>query len=147
MNDPGLGEAINRFTQPRGRTAVTIEVASSSSPGTKYRVWVGPQGPIFCDCPGHKYARGGVRKPCKHMKAVGGTNVRQMAAEVLRMGQSAEQATTSLIELQQAARRASADGAADTIANRVKFLEIQEENEAGEWTVVADVSRFNNLEL
>lgn len=108
--------------------AAVVEVASSSSPGVTYRVWVGEDGPIFCDCPGHKFVRAdGVRRICKHMKAIAGDSVALTTA-------------TSLVRTGTAAPKQHKPG--------IRFIEMQErESTDTAWVTVTDLSRFNNLEV
>ena len=106
------------------KTATVVEVRSDSHPDTLYRVWVGDEGPIFCDCPGHKYARKGRRVICKHMKALGAdAGVLQAAKTVAKTG-----------NVQQ-----PKDG-------RFRFLHVEEEVN-GAWVAVTDAARFAGLEL
>lgn len=110
--------------------AAVLEVASTSTPGKSYRVWVGEAGPIFCDCPAHKFHRGkpaGERPDCKHMRTVrGSTTLAQ--ARAIAAGQTL--ATVAL--------------AGDA---QVRFLELQEETTEGTWVPVTDLRRFTNLDL
>ncbi len=116
-----------------GRNATVLEVESTSSPGTTYRVWVGEDGPIFCDCPAHKFHKGkpaGERPDCKHMKAVRGSEDGATAIELARYG----------------AIGASAPKQQD---RRIRFIELveMEQDNYSETVVIGDLSRFNNLEV
>lgn len=111
------------------RTATVVEVSSDSAPGRTYRVWVGADGPIFCDCPGHKYRHEPVelRPPCKHMRRLGAD------ADVLAEAKAL--ATTP----RTARPRRQPRG-------RFAFLEVQEQTDSGAWVTVTDL-RFSNLEV
>ncbi len=109
-----------------GRKATVVEVSSDSTPGRTYMVWVGAEGPIFCNCPGHKYARHGVRKPCKHMRALGS------ATEIVSWAQTIA-TTKETVPVQSTDRR-------------FRFLEVQEETTEGTWATVSDL-RFRHLEV
>lgn len=110
-----------------GRVATVVEIESTSTPGTWYRVWVDPTGPIFCDCPGHKYARHGVRKPCRHMAAMRASGDFETAAAI--------------------AASAAATASLRATDRRVRFLEIAQEADDGSWVTIGDLSRFANLEV
>lgn len=110
------------------RSATVLEVASSSTPGKSYRVWVDATGPVFCDCPGHKYARGGARRECRHMRTV---------RESVTYGTAVEIATKGTAVAVKAA----------AVDRRIRFLEVQEETSEGTWTTVGDLRRFQHLEV
>jgi hypothetical protein len=105
-----------------------VEVASTSTPRKSYRVWVGADGPEFCDCPGHKFVRkNGQRTVCKHMKALG--------------------ASTALPTAVALAKGTTPTPAAHWDA-RFRFIEVQERtNESSEWMTTVDLTRFNQLEV
>jgi hypothetical protein len=110
-----------------------VEVASSSSPGTWYRVWVDESGPIFCECPAHKFHKGkpaGQRPDCKHMKALRATSDGVTAQELARYGELA----------------ASAPKQQDSNIRFLELIEADEDNYT-EWVSVVDLARFNNLEV
>lgn len=115
------------------RTATVLEVASSSTPGKSYRVWVDASGPIFCDCPGHKFARGGVRKECRHMRDVRGSEVFDAAVEIAKGGRPV-------------APKRPAASKRPVPSERIRLLELQEEIE-GTWVTVGDLCRFHDLEV
>lgn len=133
------------------RLATVLEVESMSTPGRSYRVWVDANGPIFCDCPAHKYPRNGVRSPCKHMRAVSG-----FSTSLARTAEAAKQAGFSMADLSQTmdvvarAYGKYREGPAPTKRStnpRIRLLEMQEETTEGSWVTVGDLSRFNNLEV
>jgi hypothetical protein len=111
------------------RTATVLEVASSSSPGTTYKVWVDATGPIFCNCPGHRFVRAdGKRRTCKHMKAV---------AESVVCGQAMSLAEAGVVP----------KGTELKMGRSIRIIELQEEKTEGTWVTVTDLSRFANLEV
>lgn len=114
-------------------TATVLEVASTSSPDRTYRVWVGEDGPIFCDCPAHKFHKGkpaGERPDCKHMRVVRGSEDGRTASELARYGEVG----------------ASAPQQRD---RRIRFLEIvqMQDDNPSESVVIGTLDRFNNLEV
>lgn len=119
------------------RAATVLEVASTSSPGVTYRVWVAEDGPIFCDCPSHKFQKGkpaGERKPCKHMKAVSAD------ASVL---DDAVALAKSAPDLRVATRRVRR-----STNPHIRIIEVQEQDTTeGAWVTVTDLRRFSNLEV
>lgn len=121
-----------------GRTAAVLEVASTSSDRT-YRVWVAEDGPIFCDCPAHKFHKGkpaGERPPCKHMRALMQNTPVMTTAQAL--------ARTSVAKVAERPRQETVTG-----TSRFRFLEVQEQDTTGAWVTLSgtDLSRFNNLEV
>jgi len=108
--------------------ATVVEVASHSTPGKAYRVWVGADGPLFCECPSHKFVRDGIRRPCKHMRA---------------MAESADLPLAQAL----AYDRPGMPATVKPQDSRFRFIEVQEQNEAGAWSSVLDLARFTNLEV
>ena len=112
-----------------GRTASILEVASTSSPGTTYQVWVDATGVIFCNCPGHRYVRSdGKRRTCKHMKAVAASEL---------FGQAKTLAEAGVVP----------KGTEIKVGRGIRFIEVQEEVSDGSWVTVTDLSRFQHLEV
>lgn len=59
--------------------AIVVEVRSMSNPNKMYRVDL-TNG--RCSCPAWIYQKGGVRKPCKHLRALGYFEVQPMEMQV-----------------------------------------------------------------
>jgi len=60
---------VEMVVPARGGVAyAVVEVPSERDPSKKYRVDVS-QG--RCSCPAWSFQKGGVRKPCKHLRALG----------------------------------------------------------------------------
>jgi hypothetical protein len=118
-----------------GQKATVLEVASHSSPGKFYRVHVGPDGPIFCDCPAHRFTKGkpaGQRPDCKHMRILREDGVALATARVVAA--SVVPASAVFTPPKQ-------------MDSRIRFIEVQEETNEGTWASVSDLRRFNNLEV
>ena len=120
------------------RRATIVEVASHSNPSRSYRVWIDATGPIFCDCPGHKFARGGSRKPCKHMIALDDNSAFTIAVQSLAAVGSTAKAATEAMQRFEAVFKAE---------TRFSVIEIAEEQSDGSWQSSVNVSRFANIEL
>jgi SWIM zinc finger len=116
----------------RMKRAVVMSVESSSSPGKFYRVWVDDAGPIFCECPASRFAKGQIgagRKPCKHMRTMAESSDLATATALAKVGD------LPIVEPRHTDRR-------------VRFIEIQTQDNEGAWTPVAgNLSRFNQLEV
>jgi hypothetical protein len=113
--------------------ATVLEVSSTSTPGRRYRVWVGPDGPIFCECPAHKFHKGkpaGQRPDCKHMRLIRGSDDLSTARSLAQWG------VDGTVVPRQRDRR-------------IRFIELvdMEDNNHSEAVVIGELSRFNNLEV
>lgn len=127
-----------------GKRLAVLSVASSSSPGTTYRVWVGREGPEFCDCPAHKFHQGkpaGQRPDCKHMRALrNNVEAMQAAWEIL-------DSPSGMVSKPTPTFQRDPRPAAPKKDRGFRFIEIQEQDEEGVVVSVTDLSRFNNLEV
>ena len=131
--------------------AVVVLAQSDSDPDKKYQVWVGPDGPIFCDCPAHmkgKYARGkpaGERPFCKHMKRIAANpEAMEEIRKVLRGMPIPE--PTFKVERPPAQVMAEVQHTPKRDPN-LRIIEVQEETSPGKWVPVVDTGRGKNLEV
>jgi hypothetical protein len=137
--------------------AAVLEVPSTSS-DKMYRVWVGELGPIFCECPAHKFTRGkpaGQRPDCKHMKAIRSDTA--LYAKAVALAKEADQLKRDAAAAKRAAlgQRATVPRVTPGEAQRkepahqdrrIRFIEVQEQTETGVW-VGFTLGRFAHLEM